>query len=178
MPKLEQFSGVTQNWINQLVAVSNEAIKDSIEKGADHMREVILDSPTGTDWHADKNAANGFSPGQPRIGNKNPSFWEVDENSGNMLNSVTTLGPARSGSGSTIVGMFGWVDANEGGSDYYFVLQDTGNYKVGNQKGMGLLNVGNKTTEKYGAKVVAEETLIKSLTAAGLTLKGRTGDLF
>jgi hypothetical protein len=176
MPRLEAFAGVSQGWINQIAAISSAAVGDAIEEGAEFMRDAILDSPTSHPWHARKNAANGF-PAGARIGNTDPSFGDVDPNSGNMLASVSTLGPVKSGGGSEIVGLFGWIDNEE----EYFIEQDTGSYDVGAAMGMGLLNGrssrGNVLRD-YGAKVAAEQRLIKSLSAAGLKSTGSTGGMF
>ena len=170
MPSLDAFSGVSRGWINQINAIATGAVKDAIEEGARFMREAILDSPTTHPWHARKNAANGF-PSGARIGNVSESFGEVDPNSGNMLNSVSTLGPFNSGGGSTVAGAFGWIDASESGKDYYFILQDTGGYEVGAAIGMGLLNGKARgaggVIRDYGAKVAAEQSLTKSMLAAG-----------
>jgi len=175
MPRLEAFPSVSRGWINQIAALSAGAVKDGIEAGATFMREAILDSPTGHPWHTRKNAANGFPPGA-RIGNTNPAFGEVDPNSGNMLNSVSTLGPIKSASGSEVVGLYGWVDANESGRDYYFELQDTGGYVVGAGMGMGLLNEAaggaGGVLRNYGAKIAAEQSVTKSMLAAGFSYTG------
>ena len=176
MPRLQAFNGVSQGWINLIGALGNAAVSDAIKEGADFMKEAILDSPTNDskDWHVRKNAANGFAPGA-RIGNANPNFGEVDPNSGNMLNAVSSSGPKKSGSGTVIHGSYGWVDARE----EYFIKQDSGAYGVGARLGMGLLNAkapGAKgVIRDYGAAVVARESLIKSLKASGLKL---TGELF
>jgi len=176
MPKLDAFTGVSQGWINQLSEVAAASVRDSIEEGAQFMRDAILDSPTSHPWHTRKNRANGFGDGA-RIGNTNPEFGEVDPNSGNMLRSVSTLGPAKSASGSEIVGLFGWIDNEE----EYFIKQDTGSYDVGAAMGMGLLNGrssrGNVLRD-YGAKVAAEQKLIEALSAAGLKSTGSTGGMF
>ena len=175
MPNLDAFPSVSRGWINQIAALSSGAVKDGIEAGAAFMREAINNSPTGHPWHARKNAANEFPTGARR-GNTNPDFGEVDPNSGNMLNSVGTLGPIKSGSGSEVVGLYGWVDANESGRDYYFELQDTGGYVVGAGMGMGLLNEAaagaGGVLRNYGAKVIAEQSVTKSMLAAGFTYTG------
>jgi hypothetical protein len=175
MPRLDAFPSVAQGWINQVTAISTAAVKDGIETGATFMREAIDNSPTGHPWHARKNAANDFPTGARR-GNTNASFGEVDPNSGNMLNSVSTTGPIKSGSGSEVVGLYGWVDANESGRDYYFALQDTGGYVVGAGMGMGLLNeaaVGaGGVLRNYGAKIVAEQSVTKSMLSAGFKYTG------
>ncbi len=171
MPRLQAFPGVSRGWINLITALGTAAVADSIKEGADFMKEAILDSPTTHPWHARKNAANGFAPGA-RVGNTNPSFGEVDPNSGKMLNAVTSVGPAKSASGSEIVGFYGWVDARE----EYFIKQDTGGYEVGAAMGMGLLNGQARgaggVIRDYGAAVVARESLIKSLKASGLKMTG------
>lgn len=175
MPKLSAFPGISRGWINQVSAISAGAVKDGIEAGAEFMREAILDSPTTHPWHIRKNEANGFAPGA-RIGNTNPSFGEVDPNSGNMLKSVSTLGPAKSAGGSHVVGLFGWIDAQENGRDYYFALQDSGDYKVGAGMGMGLINGpaggAGGVLRQYGAKVAAEQVVTKSLLSAGFKYTG------
>lgn len=175
MPRLAEFSGVSQGWINMIAAVSSGAVRDAIDEGAKFMRDAINDSPTSHPWHVRKNAANGFDDGA-RIGNTNPSFGEVDPNSGLMLASVGTAGPVRGASGSEVVGFYGWIDRQEA----YFADQDTGGYDVGAAMGMGLLNGrsgrGNVMRD-YGAKVAAEEKLISGLKAAGLKANG-SGDLF
>jgi hypothetical protein len=171
MPRLESFNGVSQGWINLIGALGKAAVADAIKDGADFMKEAILDSPTTHPWHARKNAANGF-PAGARIGNKNPSFGEVDPNSGKMLNSVSSMGPIKSPSGSEIVGAYGWVDARED----YFIKQDTGGYEVGAAMGMGLLNPkapgAGGVIRDYGAAVAARESLVKSLRASGLKMTG------
>lgn len=177
MPKLSEFPSASKVWQKQLLAVGVKSISTAMNEGADFMREAITDSPTGHSWHLRKNAANGFPDGA-RIGNANSSFGEVDPNSGNMLNSVSTVGPSASGQGDSVVGFFGWMDATENNDSFYFAAQDAGNYDVGKQKGMGLLNgptEGSSVLREFGAQVVAEESLIKTLTAAGLKLTGRTG---
>lgn len=177
MPKLEAFSGVSQGWINQVTAVASAAVKDGIEEGARFMREAILDSPTTHPWHARKNAANGFPTGA-RIGNRvmSEDLGEIDPNSGNMLNSVSTHGPFRSGGQGQIAGAFGWIDAQESGKDYYFILQDTGGYEVGAAMGMGLLNGkasgAGGVLRDYGAKVAAEQKVVRSLLSAGFKTGG------
>jgi len=177
VPNLNAFSGVSQGWINQVTAIVTGAVKDGINAGAEFMREAINNSPTGHPWHVRKNEANGFAPGA-RIGNRNPSFGEVDPNSGNMLNSVSTSGPFRSGSDAQIAGLYGWLDANETGRDYYFVLQDNGDYEVGASMGMGLLNeVANGAggvLRNYGAKIEAEQSVARSMLAAGFKYTGST----
>jgi hypothetical protein len=175
MPKLTEFNGVSQGWINMLAAVSAGAVKDAIEEGADFMRNAINNSPTGHPWHARKNDANDFPTGA-RIGNTNPEFGEVDPNSGLMLASVTALGPFKNGS-SEILGFYGWVNTQKD----YFIDQDTGNYLVGAAAGMGLLNGlstgAGSVMRNYGAKFAAEEKLMGNLKAAGLRTSG-SGDLF
>jgi hypothetical protein len=171
VPRLQAFPGVSKGWINLIGALGNAAVADAIKEGADFMKEAILDSPTTHPWHARKNAANSFTPGA-RIGNKNPDFGEVDPNSGKMLNAVSSVGPARSASGSEIVGFYGWVDARED----YFIKQDNGGYEVGAGMGMGLLNAQARgaggVIRDYGAAVAARESLIKSLKASGLKMTG------
>ena len=171
MPRLEAFNGVSQGWINMIGALGKAAVADAIKDGADFMKEAILDSPTTHPWHARKNAANGF-PSGARIGNTNPSEGEVDPNSGKMLDSVSSMGPVKSASGSEIVGFYGWVDARED----YFIKQDTGGYEVGAAMGMGLLNPkasgAGGVIRDYGAAVAARESLVKSLKAGGLKVTG------
>lgn len=166
MPKLDAFPGVAQGWVNIILAISSAAVKDAIEEGADFMRDAIMDSPTSHPWHLRKNAANGF-PSGARIGNTNPDFGDVDPNSGKMLASIASQGPLRSGSGSEVLGLFGWLNTQED----YFIDQDTGGYDVGAAMGMGLLNGrssrGN-VMRKYGAAVASQQSLIKSLKASGL----------
>jgi hypothetical protein len=168
MPRLDAFPAVSQGWINQVTAVSTAAVKDAIAEGADFMRKGIENSPTGTNWHSDKNAANPGFPDGARIGNRNPNFGTepIDPNSGLMLASVSTVGPVKS-SASSIEGFFGWVDDKEP----YFLLQDVGNYSVGNQSGMGLINQAinpQAGVKQYGAALASQQSLIKSLKAAGL----------
>jgi hypothetical protein len=166
MPKLDAFPRVAQGWVNLILAVSTSAVKEAIAEGADFMRDAIMDSPTSHPWHLRKNAANGFPTGA-RIGNTNPTFGDVDPNSGKMLASIASEGPLRSGSGSEVLGLFGWLNTQED----YFIDQDTGGYDVGAAMGMGLLNGrssrGN-VMRKYGAAVASQQSLIKSLKAAGL----------
>lgn len=171
MPNLNAFSGVSQGWINQVSATAAGAIKDSIDAGVTYMREVIQDSPTGSPWHVRKTDANpGFDPAA-RIGNRNSSFGEVDPKSGLMLASVSSAGPVRSAGGSTVEGFFGWIDTKES----YFLLQDVGNYGVGKQSGMGLLNIAQNpgdSIKQMGAYVEAEQTLKKSMLSAGFKYSG------
>lgn len=178
MRKLSAFPSVSRGWINQITEVANAGVKDAIDEGAKFMREAILDSPTGDpkDWHLRKNKANFFPLGA-RIGNANPSFGTngVDPNSGLMLASVSSSGPVKGN--SEITGSFGWIDVKK----EYFLDQDTGAYGVGAQVGMGLLNDGSgrgKVLRDYGARVAAEQVLIKSLKASGLKFTGTTGDTF
>jgi hypothetical protein len=166
VPRLEAFPSVSQGWVKLILAVSTSAVKDAIAEGADFMRDAIMDSPTSHPWHLRKNAANGFPTGA-RIGNTNPVFGDVDPNSGKMLASIASEGPLRSGSGSEVLGLFGWLNTQED----YFIDQDTGGYEVGAAMGMGLLNDrtsrGN-VMRKYGAAVASQQSVIKSLKAAGL----------
>jgi hypothetical protein len=171
MPKLEAFSGISQGWINQVTAIASGAVKDSINAGVAYMQEVIKDSPTGTPWHLNKNRANNFSEGA-RIGNNNPDFGTeaVDPNSGLMLSSVSSVGPVRLG-GDQIQGFFGWIDTKES----YFLLQDVGNYGVGKQSGMGLLNIARNpgsSIKQMGAYIEAEQSLKKSMLSAGFKYSG------
>lgn len=171
MSNLQSFNGVSQGYINLMLALAKTAVRDSIRTGAEYMKEAILDSPTSHPWHARKNAANGF-PNGARIGNTNPSFGEVDPNSGKMLASVDSSGPVTSGSGSEIAGIYGWINNQED----YFIEQDNGAYGVGAGMGMGLLNEkaggAGGVLRKYGAKNAASSSLIKSMTSAGLKYRG------
>ena len=171
MPRLDAFTGVSQRWINQIAAVASGAVKDTIEAGAEFMREGINDRSTGTPWHLEKNQANGFDDGA-RIGNRNPMVGEVDPHSGQMLASINTAGPIRTNGGSNVEGFFGWIDTKEP----YFLLQDVGNYGVGDEVGMGLLNkaMNNDSITQMGAYVAAKQRLIKSLSLAGLKPSGAT----
>ena len=176
MPNLDAFPSVSRGWINQIAAIANAGVKDAIEEGAKFMREGILDSPTGdaNDWHLQKNEKNSF-PSGARIGNKNPAVGDVDPNSGLMLASVSTAGPVKGG--SSVTGFYGWIDVKK----QYFLDQDTGAYGVGAEVGMGLLNSGSGrggALRDYGAKVAAEQVIIKSLRASGLKFSGTTGDTF
>jgi hypothetical protein len=166
MPRLEAFPAVSQGWINQIAAVVNASVRDAIEEGAKFMREGILDSPTGdpNDWHLGKNQSNSF-PSGARIGNLSSTVGEIDPNSGLMLASVSTAGPVKQA--SAITGFFGWIDVKK----QYFLDQDTGAYGVGAEVGMGLLNSGSGkggVLRDYGAAVASQQSLIKSLKAAGL----------
>jgi hypothetical protein len=168
VPNLNAFSGVSQGWINQIAAIATGAVRDAIDDGADFMREGIKDSPTGSTWHKEKNDANPDFADGARIGNRNPMFkkGEVDPNSGLMLASVSSAGPVRTGGGSAVEGFFGWIDTKQS----YFLLQDVGNYGVGKQTGMGLLNKTmkpNSSITQMGAKVAAEQSLTKAMLAAG-----------
>ena len=177
MPSIKAFSGVSQGWVNQVSAIATAAVRDGINAGAEFMREAINNSPTSHPWHARKNDANNFEPGA-RIGNRNPSFGEVDPNSGNMLNSVSTSGPFRSGSDAQIAGLYGWLDASETGRDYYFVLQDNGDYEVGAGMGMGLINEAANgaggVLRNYGAKIIAEQGVAKVMVSARFKYTGST----
>jgi hypothetical protein len=169
MPKLDAFPGVSQGWVNLMLAISSAAVKDAIEEGADFMRDAIMDSPTSHPWHLRKNAANNF-PSGARIGNRviGENLYEIDPNSGKMLASVASQGPLRSGSNSEVLGLFGWLNTQED----YFLDQDSGAYNVGAAMGMGLLNAkapgAGGVLRKYGATMAAKESLIKSLKASGL----------
>ena len=169
MPSLDAFAGVSQGWINQIAAVASGAVKETIEEGAQAMRDGINDSSTGTPWHLKKNQQNDFEDGA-RIGNRNPMVGEVDPHSGQMLASVSSAGPVKTNGGKHIEGFFGWIDAKEP----YFLLQDVGNYGVGEQVGMGLLNnaMNNDSITQMSAYVAAKEKLISSLSAAGLKSSG------
>jgi hypothetical protein len=171
MPSIKSFNGVSQGYINLISAVGTAAVADSIKTGAEFMREGILDSNTTHPWHAKKNAANGF-PSGARIGNTNPSFGEVDPNSGNMLASVSSSGPTRSASGTEIAGIYGWINSTED----YFIEQDNGSYGVGAGMGMGLLNGkgpgAGGVLRNYGAKNAASTSLVKSMLSAGFKYKG------
>ena len=170
MPRLDAFPAVSQGWINQVTAVSTAALKDGIEAGANFMRETIMDSPTGTPWHLDKNRSNSFPLGA-RIGNANPNFGTqgVDPNSGLMLSSVSQSGPTSAR--NVLKGSFGWIDVKEN----YFLLQDVGNYVVGEQSGMGLLNNTereNNSITQMGAAFEAERVLAKAMLSAGFKYTG------
>jgi hypothetical protein len=171
MPSIKSFNGVSQGYINLITAVGTAAVVDSIKTGAEFMREGILDSDTTHPWHAKKNAANGF-PAGARIGNKNPSFGEVDPNSGNMLASVDWSGPTKSASGTEIAGIYGWINSTED----YFIEQDNGSYGVGAGMGMGLLNErgpgAGGVLRKYGARNAASTSLVKSMLSAGFKYTG------
>lgn len=171
MRKLSEFPAVSRGWIKSVASISSSAVKDGIEAGAMAMREGIQNSPTETKWHRDKNDANpGFGSGA-RIGNRNPTFGEVDPKSGLMLASVSSAGPINSSGGKKVSGSFGWIDTKES----YFLLQDVGNYSVGNQKGMGLLNLAMNSTEsvnQMGAYVEASQATINSMVTAGFKVSG------
>jgi hypothetical protein len=177
MPSIKAFSGVSQGWITGVADLATKAVKNGLESGANFMREAINNSPTDHPWHLRKNRANSFPDGA-RIGNTNPDVGEIDPNSGNMLNSVSTFGPFRSGSDAQIAGAYGWLDANETGRDYYFVLQDNGDYEVGAGKGMGLINEAatgaGGVLRNYGAKIVAEQGVAKVMVSAGFKYTGST----
>ena len=170
MPNLTAFPSVAQGWIDGVVKISSSAVSEGIRAGADYMREGINDRPTGTKWHLDKNAANGFDSGA-RIGNANPDFGTlgVDPNSGLMLASVSSSGPMKSG--DAVTGSYGWLDVQKD----YFLLQDVGNYGLGNESGMGLLNIAQKPTEaveQMGAVLEAERVVAKAMLAAGFKYTG------
>jgi hypothetical protein len=171
MPNLQAFNGVSQGYVNLILALGKTAVADSIKVGAAFMVEAINDSPTTHPWHARKNEANGF-PSGARIGNTNPMFGEVDPNSGKMLASVDSSGPVVSASGSEIAGIYGWINTQED----YFIDQDNGDYIVGAGMGMGLLNEkaagAGGVLRKYGARNAASSSLIKSMLSAGLKYKG------
>jgi hypothetical protein len=172
MPKLTEFKGVSQGYVNLISAVGTAAVADSIKTGAEFMREGIQDRPTGSTWHINKNQANGFPDGA-RIGNNNPNFGSegVDPNSGLMLSAVSSAGPTKSASGSEIAGIYGWINTKQP----YFLLQDVGNYGVGKQSGMGLLNQAMNPTSsvtQFGAKLEAEQAMIKSMLSAGFKYTG------
>lgn len=171
MPNLSAFPSVAQGWTNGVVNISKSAVAQGIIAGANYMREGINDRPTGTPWHLAKNAANGFDGGEPRIGNANPNFGTngVDPNSGLMLSSVSSSGPTKAG--DAVIGSYGWLDVQKD----YFLLQDVGNYGVGNQSGMGLINEAQNPTEaveQMGAVIKAESTVAEVMIAAGFKYTG------
>jgi hypothetical protein len=171
MPKLSAFPSVSRGWIDTTARISLDAVREGITAGATYMRLAIDDRPTGTKWHRDKNDANpGFGQGA-RIGNNNPDFGTegVDPNSGLMLASVSSAGP--SSTGGNIKGSYGWLDVQKD----YFLLQDVGNYGVGNQSGMGLINIAMNPTaavEQMGAVMKAESAVAKVMLAAGFKYTG------
>ncbi len=173
MPKLTEFDSYAKLFHNQVLVAGARTVNAAIDESADFMREVISGgSPTGHPWHAAKNAANGYEPGA-RIGNKVPFMYkgyasEVDPKSGNMLNSVKTMGPTTNGDGSKIVGLFGWIDNEEA----YFGQQDTGKYGVGKGVGMGLLNEGAKSSRKFAAMMTAQLVLEREGAKNGFKVTG------
>ena len=175
MPNLNEFDSYANIFHNQVLIAGSRSVNVAIDAGADFMREAIVNgSPTGHPWHAAKNAANGFPDGA-RIGNRVPFMYkgfasEIDYKSGNMLKSVTTMGPVTSGDRSKIAGLFGWIDPSA--EDSYFVQQDTGKYGVGKQVGMGLLNVGNKSGKKFAAMMAAQTTLESEAIKNGFKVSG------
>jgi hypothetical protein len=176
MPKLADFSGATQIFINQVVAAAGSAVKETTEYGADYMRKFIAEgSPTGSTWHQKKNTENGYPSGS-RMGNANPSVGPVQENPGNMYRSVSAMGPATAPDKSKIVGLFGWIDADKNPANQYFVDQDTGNYHTGKHMGMGLLNgrTGDSrgVLQKFGAMVAAQGAFETAMKSAGFTRSG------
>jgi hypothetical protein len=167
MPKLTEFKGVSQGYVSAITDIGMKAVAGSIKIGSEYMRNGIGNRPTGSTWHIDKNRANNFDDGA-RIGNNNPNFGSegVDPNSGLMLSAVSSSGPTRSSSGKKIAGKYGWINTKQP----YFLLQDVGNYGVGKQSGMGLLNEAMNPTSsvtQFGAKVEAEQEMIKSMKSAG-----------
>ncbi len=88
--------------------------------GAKAMRERILDSPTGSDWHTRRNAWRGMS--RPSINGKDGpvnNSWGSRLETGNMYNSVSAnyakIVPGRDRRNrQNIVGGFGWPATSDG----------------------------------------------------------------
>jgi hypothetical protein len=88
--------------------------------GAKAMRERILDSPTGTDWHVRRNAWRGMN--RPSINGKDGpvnNSWGSRLETGNMYNSVSAnYGKIIPGADKrrmqSIQGGFGWPASKDG----------------------------------------------------------------
>lgn len=179
MPRISEFPNYAEAFAKVVKEAGSKVVESGINDGAEYMRRVISgEASTGHPWHAAKNAANGYATGA-RIGNtvafKYKKYTsEIDPHAGNMLNSVSSLGPAVNPDGSKIVGLFGWIDPSA--EDEYFLQQDTGKYGVGNQVGMGLLNKGNKTSRNMAAGLAAEVAMEKEAKTLGFKVSG--GGLF
>lgn len=166
MPNLQDFRGAMINWTIKVKAAGAMAVSAALDEGADYMREHIAEgSPTGTSWHEQKNAINGYPYGS-RIGNANPGIGPVQDNPGTMFRSVQAEDAKVTN--TKISGKFGWIKNRED----YFAQQDAGTYGVGKNVGMGLINKGKKTVHNVGAKIVVEEKLRSSAKANGFSVSG------
>jgi hypothetical protein len=141
--------------------------------GAKAMRERILDSPTGSDWHVRRNAWRGMN--RPSINGKDGpvnNSWGSRLETGNMYNSVSAnYGKIVPGADrrrkQSIQGGFGWPATKDGnikpapsrplnrsrqpdninwGSDRnYFEMQE---YGFGNTPGMNATQAGMEAARK------------------------------
>jgi hypothetical protein len=173
-----EFDGYSVTFIKQVVSAGGQALKETIDSGAEYMRKFILEgSPTGSPWHDNKNARNGYPQGS-RIGNTDPSIGDVHMDAGNMLREVDALGPAVSPDNSKIVGLFGWIDSDKVASNAYFVEQDSGNYHTGKHIGMGLLNSATGDSrgvlQNFGAMMAARNQLETSMKSKGFRSSGES----
>lgn len=173
MPKAEQFPEYMQRYASETLFNVGENVAEMARMAAEYMSDYIKGgSPTGTEWHANKNYLNSFEYGA-RIGNRNPEFsiYGVDKHSGLMLKSVGTK-PVQNTRNKISV-RFGWVKEKKD----YFAQQDTGSYAP-NGVGMGLINEGDQVLQKYGAVIYAENVLMKIMRKDGFKVKLEGGDLW
>lgn len=169
MPKLQEFATYTTEWTIKIKKAGAMSVSAALDEGAAYMRQYIAEgSPTGSDWHTMKNEANGYSEGA-RIGNTD-SRWTTQPDAGNMFRSVQAEDALVER--NKISGRFGWIKNQE----EYFAKQDAGNYGVGMQKGMGLINKKQNTSkgviQKLGATIAAEETLRQQAKLNGFKISG------
>lgn len=161
-------SKVAEKLANELrLAVSRAGMA-----GAKAMRERVLDSPTGSDWHIRRNAWRGMN--RPSINGKDGpvnNTWGSRIETGNMYNSISAkygkIVPNRDKrKRQTISGGFGWPaadgriksapsrpinrsrqpdTANWGVDRNYFELQE---YGFGNTPGMHASDAGMEAARK------------------------------
>lgn len=176
MPKLKDFEASLLPFVKSVVAAGSSSVKETIDYGANYMRKYIIEgSPTGSAWHDNKNATNGYPAGS-RVGNTNPTIGDVHMDAGNMWRAVESVGPSVAPDNSKIIGLFGWVDADKVASNAYFVEQDSGNYHTGKHIGMGLLNTrmgdSRGVLQNFGAMMAAQNQLESSMKSKGFLVSG------
>lgn len=157
MPKLSEFGQFAIEFEIQVKAAGAQSVTSALDFGKTYMRQYIIEgSPTGSEGHDAKNAANGYPDGA-RIGNVSYDEWPAQPNPGNMYRSVQAENAKIKG--ANISGRFGWI----GNQQDYFLQQDSGNYKTGKRMGMGLINGtsgGSKgVLQELGAAVASENNL-------------------
>lgn len=157
MPKLSEFGSFATEFEIQVKAAGAKSVSSAVDFGKSYMRQYIMeDSPTGSEGHDAKNAANGYPDGS-RIGNATYGEWPAQPSPGNMYRSVQKQDAVIKGQG--ITGKFGWIENQED----YFLQQDSGNYKTGKRMGMGLINTtagGSRgVLQELGAAVASENNL-------------------